>query len=243
MTTTSSVSTPHISAPASAFAESILLPGDPRRARYIAENFLDDAEQVTSVRNMLGFTGYYKGMRVSTMGTGMGIPSAAIYVTELIRFYGVRRLIRVGSCGGINPRVKMRDVILAIGAATDSATNRTRYNGWDYAPTANFELLRSAADAAENLGIKTHIGNIHSSDLFYNSYQNSLETWQRMGILAVEMETACLYTVAAEEGAQALSVVTVSDHLVTGEETSFQERERTFSDMMKIVLEALYTLG
>ncbi len=234
------MSTPHISAPEGAFAGSILLPGDPLRARYIAETFLDDAVVVTSVRNMLGFTGSYRGMPVSTMGTGMGVPSAAIYVTELIRFYGVRRLVRVGSCGGISPDVKMREAILAIGAATDSATNRTRYNGWDYAPTANFDLLRAAADAAAALGIKTHVGNLHTSDLFYNTYQNSLEIWQRMGILAVEMETAGLYAIAAEERAQALSIVTVSDHLVTGEVTSSDERERTFDGMVRIALDALH---
>ncbi len=234
------MSTPHISAPEGAFAGSILLPGDPLRARYIAETFLDDAVVVTSVRNMLGFTGSYRGMPVSTMGTGMGVPSAAIYVTELIRFYGVRRLVRVGSCGGISPDVKMREAILAIGAATDSATNRTRYNGWDYAPTANFDLLRAAADAAATLGIKTHVGNLHTSDLFYNTYQNSLEIWQRMGILAVEMETAGLYAIAAEERAQALSIVTVSDHLVTGEVTSSDERERTFDGMVRIALDALH---
>lgn len=234
------MSTPHISAPEGAFAGSILLPGDPLRARYIAETFLDDAVVVTSVRNMLGFTGSYRGTPVSTMGTGMGVPSAAIYVTELIRFYGVRRLVRVGSCGGISPDVKMREAILAIGAATDSATNRTRYNGWDYAPTANFDLLRAAADAAAAMGIKTHVGNLHTSDLFYNTYQNSLEIWQRMGILAVEMETAGLYAIAAEERAQALSIVTVSDHLVTGEVTSPDERERTFDEMVRIALEALH---
>ena len=234
------MSTPHISAPEGAFAGSILLPGDPLRARYIAETFLDDAVVVTSVRNMLGFTGSYRGMPVSTMGTGMGVPSAAIYVTELIRFYGVRRLVRVGSCGGISPDVKMREAILAIGAATDSATNRTRYNGWDYAPTANFDLLRAAADAAAALGIKTHVGNLHTSDLFYNTYQNSLEIWQRMGILAVEMETAGLYAIAAEERAQALSIVTVSDHLVTGEVTASDERERTFDGMVRIALDALH---
>ncbi len=234
------VPTPHISASEGAFAPSILLPGDPLRARYIAETFLDGAEEVTAVRNMLGFTGSYRGVPVSTMGTGMGMPSASIYLTELTRFYGVRRLVRVGSCGGISPDVKMREVILAIGAGTDSGTNRTRYNGWDYAPTANFDLLRAAVDSAVEMGVKTHIGNLHSSDLFYNQYQPSLEIWQRMGILAVEMETASLYAIAAEERAQALSIVTVSDHLVTGEECSSAERERTFDTMVRIALEALY---
>ena len=232
--------TPHISAPEGAFAPSILLPGDPLRARYIAETFLDDAVEVTSVRNMLGFTGSYRGTAVSTMGTGMGMPSASIYVTELTRFYGVRRLIRVGSCGGISTDVKMRQVILALGAATDSGTNRTRYNGWDYAPTANFDLLRAASDVAAAMGIETHVGNLHSADLFYNTYRDSLEIWQRMGILAVEMEAASLYAIAAEERAQALAIVTVSDHLVTGEQTSSDERERTFDDMVRIALETLH---
>ena len=234
--------TPHISAPDDAFAGSILLPGDPLRARYIAETFLEDVTEVTAVRNMLGFTGSYKGTPVSTMGTGMGMPSASIYVTELTRFYGVRRLIRVGSCGGISPDVKMRDVIMAIGAGTDSMINRTRYNGWDYAPTASFVLLRAAAEAAEALAIDTHVGNLHSADLFYNSYTNALEVWQRMGVLAVEMETAALYAIAAEEGAQALSIVTVSDHLVTEEQTSSAERERTFDQMVRIALEAIHSL-
>ena len=234
--------TPHISAPDDAFAGSILLPGDPLRARYIAETFLEDVTEVTAVRNMLGFTGSYRGTPVSTMGTGMGMPSASIYVTELTRFYGVRRLIRVGSCGGISPDVKMRDVIMAIGAGTDSMINRTRYNGWDYAPTASFVLLRAAAEAAESQGIDIHVGNLHSADLFYNSYTNALEVWQRMGVLAVEMETAALYAIAAEEGAQALSIVTVSDHLVTEEQTSSDERERTFDQMVRIALEAIHSL-
>ena len=234
--------TPHISAPDDAFAGSILLPGDPLRARYIAETFLENVTEVTAVRNMLGFTGSYKGTPVSTMGTGMGMPSASIYVTELTRFYGVRRLIRVGSCGGISPDVKMRDVIMAIGAGTDSMINRTRYNGWDYAPTASFVLLKAAAEAAEALAIDIHVGNLHSADLFYNSYTNALEVWQRMGVLAVEMETAALYAIAAEEGAQALSIVTVSDHLVTEEQTSSAERERTFDQMVRIALEAIHSL-
>ncbi len=236
------MATPHISAADGAFAPTILLPGDPLRARYIAETFLDDVTEVTAVRNMLGFTGTYKGTPVSTMGTGMGMPSASIYLTELTRFYGVRRLVRVGSCGGISTEVKMRDVILAIGAGTDSAINRTRYNGWDYAATASYPLLRAAADAAAGMGIDTHVGNLHSSDLFYNSYTNALEIWQRMGVLAVEMEAAALYAIAAEEGAQALAIVTVSDHLVTEEQTSSAERERTFDQMVRIALEAIHSL-
>jgi len=231
--------TPHISAPDDAFAEAILLPGDPLRARYIAENFLEGAELVTSVRNMLGFTGSHQGMRVSVMGTGMGVPSASIYITELIRFYGAKRLIRVGTCGGISTDVKLRQAVLAIGAGTDSATNRARYNGWDFAATADFGLLSSAVEAAAEMDIVAHVGNVHTSDLFYSPEANVLETLQRMGVLAVEMETAALYAIAAQERARALTVLTVSDHIVTGEETSSDEREGTFDDMVRLALSAL----
>lgn len=234
-----SVPTPHISAPEGAFAPSVLLPGDPLRARYIAENFLEDARQVTAVRNMLGFTGSYRGTPVSAMGTGMGVPSAGIYITELIRFYGCRRLIRVGSCGGIDPEIKMREAVIAIGACTDSATNRARYNDWDYAAVADYELLAGAVAAAARLGISAKVGNIHTSDLFYNPDPRALEVWRRMGIAAVEMETAGLYAIAAEERAQALTIATVSDHLATGEATTSEERERTFDDMVRVALETL----
>lgn len=231
--------TPHISAADGDIAEAILLPGDPLRARYIAETFLEDAREVTAVRNMLGFTGAYRGMPVSVMGTGMGIPSASIYITELIRFYGVRRLVRVGSCGGIDEGVAMRDVILAVGACTDSGVNRARYGGWDFAATADFGLLRAAADAADAAGMTTHAGNVHSSDSFYNPVASALETWQRLHVLAVEMEAAGLYGIAHEEGARALAVLTVSDHLITREETTSDERERSFDDMVVLALDAL----
>jgi purine-nucleoside phosphorylase len=231
--------TPHISAPEGAFAEAVLLPGDPLRARFVAESFFDDVEEVTSVRNMLGFTGRYEGMPVSVMGTGMGIPSASIYITELIRFYDVRRLVRVGSCGGIAHDVGVRDVILAIGACTDSGTNRSRYGGWDFAPTADFGLLSAAAAAVDGADNEVHVGIVHSSDTFYHPVSNAIEVYQRMGILAVEMEAAGLYAIAAEERARALAVLTVSDHVVTGETTSSDERERTFTDMVTIALDAL----
>ena len=233
--------TPHISAADDAFAEAILLPGDPLRARYIAETFLDDADMVTSVRNMLGFTGSYQGMPVSVMGTGMGMPSASIYITELIRFFSVRRLIRVGTCGGVSSDVGLRDTILAIGGCTDSGINRSRYGGWDYAPTADFHLLRAAADAADAADIAVRVGNVHSGDLFYSPVENRIEIFNRMGVLAVEMETAALYAIAAQERARAMSVLTVSDHIVSGEETSSDERERTFDDMVRLSLEALRT--
>lgn len=231
--------TPHISAADGDIAEAILLPGDPLRAKYVAETFLDDHRQVTGVRNMLGFTGTYRGMPVSVMGTGMGIPSASIYITELIRFYGVERLVRVGSCGGISESVHLRDVILAVGASTDSGVNRARYGGWDFAATADFDLLRAAADSAGDAGLTVHTGNVHSSDSFYNPVGTALETWQRMHVLAVEMEAAGLYGIAHEEGARALTVLTVSDHLVTSEETTSDERERSFGDMIVVALDAL----
>ncbi len=237
------MATPHINAEPGDFAEAILLPGDPLRAKHIAETFFDEARQVTDVRNMLGFTGSWQGMPVSVMGTGMGIPSAAIYVTELIRFYGVRRLVRVGSCGGISTDVGLRDVILAAGAGTDSGVNRARYSGWDFPATADFGLLRAAADAAAAAGISVHVGNVHSSDQFYNPNPNVAEIWDSMGILAVEMEAAGLYGVAAAERARALTVLTVSDHLKSREETTSGERERTFADMIQIALAALQADG
>jgi len=235
--------TPHISAAEGEIAEAILLPGDPLRARFIAETFLDDAREVTAVRGMLGFTGTYKGMAVSAMGTGMGIPSASIYVTELIRFYGVKRLVRVGSAGGLTMDVPLRGIILASGACTDSSVNRARYGGWDYAATADFGLLSATAGAAETAGLAFHVGNVHSSDSFYNPVSNALEIWQSMNVLAVEMEAAGLYAIAAAEGARALAVLTVSDHLVSAEETTSDERERTFGDMITLALDGLVADG
>ncbi len=231
--------TPHISAAASDIAEAVLLPGDPLRAKFIAETFFDDAREVTSVRNMLGYTGTYKGAPVTAMGTGMGIPSASIYITELIRFYGVKRLIRVGSCGALSTNVALRDVILAIGACTDSSVNRARYGGWDYAATADFGLLSTAAAVASAGDHKVHVGNVHSSDSFYNPVETALSTWQSMNVLAVEMEAAGLYAIAAGEGARALAILTVSDHIVTAEETTSDERERTFGDMVTLALDTL----
>jgi purine-nucleoside phosphorylase len=233
------VPTPHISAADGDFAEAVLLPGDPLRAKYIADNFFEDAVQVNAVRNMLGFTGTYQGMRVSVMGSGMGVPSISIYVTELMRFYGVKRLVRVGSAGGIADHVKMRDVVLASGGCTDSSVNRARYGGWDFAAVADFGLLRSAYDAAVAAGKNVHVGNVHTSDSFYNPVDTALATWDKMGVLAVEMETAALYAIAAEEGCRAMSVLTVSDHLKTHEATSSEERQSTFSDMVLIALDGL----
>ena len=231
--------TPHISAQPGDFAEAILLPGDPLRAQHIAESHLEDAREVTSVRNMLGFTGSYKGLPVSVMGTGMGIPSASIYAHELVTAYGVKRLIRVGSCGGIADGLKLRDVVLAVGACTDSNVNRRRYGGNDFAAVADFGLLRSAATAAEAKGIATRAGLVHTADLFYAPESKPFELMQSMGVLAIEMEAAGLYGMAAEQGARALAIMTVSDHVITQEATSAEERQTTFDTMVSLALEAL----
>ncbi|MEX1125270.1 MAG: purine-nucleoside phosphorylase [Acidimicrobiia bacterium] len=231
--------TPHISAEKGAFAPSILLPGDPLRAKHIADTYFDQAREVNAVRNMLGYTGTFQGMPISVMGTGMGIPSASIYATELISEYGVERLVRVGSCGGILPSVKIRDVILAIGACTDSGVNRVRYGGLDFAATADFGLLRAAADAAAARGVAVKVGNVHSVDLFYNPDPAAFDRMEAMGVLAVEMEAAGLYGVAAEKGARALTIATVSDHVRTGESTTSEERQQTFDEMVGIALDAI----
>lgn len=237
------IPTPHISAASGDFAEAILLPGDPLRAKYIADEFLTQAKEVTAVRNMLGFTGTYKDMPVSVMGTGMGIPSASIYAHELVTEYGVKRLVRVGSCGGISLEAKMRDVVLAVGACTDSPVNRRRYDGFDFAAVADFGLLRSAARAGEAAGISLNPGLVHTADLFYSPEPDGFEKMKRMGVLAVEMETAGLYGLAAEHGVRALSIVTVSDHIVTGEATSSDERQSTFDEMVRLALDALVLDG
>lgn len=231
--------TPHLSAAPGDFAPSILLPGDPLRAKHIADKFLDDVKQVNEVRNMLGYTGSYQDVPISVMGTGMGIPSASIYATELVDEYGVERLIRVGSCGAVTEKVGIRDIILAIGACTDSLVNRTRYGGLDFAATADFWLLKAATDAAAAQGIEVKVGNVHSTDLFYTPDSEAFNRMEAMGVLAVEMEAAGLYGVAAERGARALTICTVSDHIRTGEATSSDEREQTFNEMVEIALEAV----
>lgn len=233
------MATPHIAAEQGDFAPSILLPGDPLRAKHIADTFLDDVREVNAVRNMLGYTGTYQGVPVSAMGTGMGIPSASIYATELVTQFGVERLIRVGSCGALQPDLALRDVILAIGACTDSGVNRVRYGGDDFAATADFDLLRAAATAADNSGIEVRVGNVHSADLFYNPDSDAFKRMQAMGVLAVEMEAAGLYGVAAEKGARALTILTVSDHILKGTETSSDERQTTFDDMVRVALDAV----
>lgn len=228
----------HIGAKENEIAETILLPGDPLRAKYIAENFLENPVCYNEVRNMLGFTGTYKGKRVSVQGTGMGIPSISIYITELMQSYNVQNLIRVGTCGAIQKDVKVRDVILAMSASTDSQINRKIFGGAvDYAPTANFELLKNAYDAGIQKGLHLKVGNVFSADLFYDDYAEH-EKWANYGILAVEMEAAALYTLAAKFGRKALAILTVSDHILTGEATSAEERQLTFNDMIEVALES-----
>lgn len=232
------MATPHINAEAGDFAETILLPGDPLRAKYIAETFLTDPVQVTDVRNMLGFTGTHDGNRISVMGTGMGIPSASIYAKELITEYGVKNLVRVGSCGAISADVAVRDVIVASGACTDSGVNRSRFAGLDFAAIANYRLLRASVDAAEAADKSVRVGNVFSADLFYHPDFSLFDTMEKMGVLAVEMEAAGLYGVAAEYGAAAVAICTVSDHIRTGEATTSDERQSTFNDMIEIALAA-----
>lgn len=233
----SNVPTPHIEAKVGDIAETILLPGDPLRAKYIADNFLTDVTQFNSTRNMLGFTGFYEGKRVSVMGTGMGCASIGIYSYELIKFYGCKNLIRIGTAGALNPDVKIRDVVLAQGACTNSNYVRNFGIPGDFAPICSFSLLRKAVDKAEEMGVDYHVGNVLSSDNFYVQQTTTLgKSFPEMGVLAVEMEAAALYTNAAALGANALAVLTISDSAVTGEETTAKERETTFTNMMKIAL-------
>ncbi|NNC22157.1 purine-nucleoside phosphorylase [Corallococcus exiguus] len=231
------MATPHISASPGDFAEVILMPGDPLRARYISERFLENARSVTSVRNMLGFTGSFRGKRLSVMGHGMGVPSISIYATELVKNYGAKVLIRVGSCGALRTDVMLRDVIVAMGAGTDSNVNRMRVMGHDFPAVADFTLARRAVEAAEKRNKPVRVGNVFTSDLFYHPQEALNATLEKMGILAVEMEIAGLYGVAAEFGARALSLLTVSDHIRTGEHLSPEDRQTTFDEMIELALD------
>jgi purine-nucleoside phosphorylase len=233
------MATPHINAELGDFAETVLMPGDPLRAKHIADNFLDDARQVTAVRNMYGYTGTYKGKPVSIMGSGMGVASISIYATELVRFLGVKNIIRIGSCGGIKTDVKLRDVVIGMGATTDSPVNNNRLNGLNFAAIADYDLLEKAVHSARNQGIEARVGNIFTTDIFYQWDDAIYANLDKHGILAVEMEAAGLYGVAAEFGANALAICTVSDHVITGEALPAEERQTSFDDMVKIALEML----
>ncbi|GMU08472.1 purine-nucleoside phosphorylase [Corallococcus caeni] len=231
------MATPHISASPGDFAEVVLMPGDPLRARYISERFLENARPVTAVRNMLGFTGTFRGKRLSVMGHGMGVPSISIYATELVKTYGAKVLIRVGSCGALRTDVKLRDVIVAMGAGTDSNVNRMRVMGYDFPAVADFTLARRAVEAAEKRNKPVRVGNVFTSDLFYHPQEALNATLAKMGILAVEMEIAGLYGVAAEFGARALALLTVSDHILTGEHLSPEDRQTTFDEMIELAFD------
>ncbi|MCM3611015.1 purine-nucleoside phosphorylase [Planococcus sp. MERTA32b] len=227
----------HINAKKGDIADTILLPGDPLRAKYIAETFLEDVTLYNEVRNMFGYTGTYKGKRISVQGTGMGVPSISIYTTELMNEYDVKKLIRVGTCGSIHKDVKVRDVILAQSASTDSNMNSIIFGNVSYAPTADFGLLLNAYNAGVEKGLNLRVGNVFTEDVFYNDHAEH-EKWAQYGVLALEMESSALYTLAAKFGAQALSILTVSDHLLTGEVTTAEERQTTFNDMIVVALEA-----
>ncbi|MEM7471819.1 MAG: purine-nucleoside phosphorylase [Pseudomonadota bacterium] len=230
----------HIGAKPGEIAETVLMPGDPYRAKWAAETFLDDAALVNEVRGMLGFTGTWKGNRVTIHGSGMGMPSLSIYANELIKDYGVQTLIRIGSCGGMQDKVGIRDVILAMTSTTLNTPSSGIFKELNYAPCADWDLLHAAYKAAQAKGTKTHVGGIYSSDVFYDERPDLNEQMIRHGILGVEMEAAELYTLAARHGRRALAVLTVSDHLITGEALPAEDREKSFGDMVEIALEAAF---
>ncbi len=240
--------TPHINAKPEDFAKTVLMPGDPLRSKFIAENFLDNPKLVNNVRGIHGYTGTYKGVPVSVMASGMGMPSIGIYSYELFNFFGVENIIRVGSAGGMSESVKVRDIILAQGACTNSNFAHNYNLPGAFAPIADFNLLRKTVEAAENLGISYKVGNILSSDTFYNDdlglapEMTSTALWNKMGVLGVEMEAAALYMNAARSGKHALAILTVSDHLLTGESLSSDDRQNSFTDMMKLSLETAVNL-
>jgi len=229
----------HMNAALGDFADTVLMPGDPLRAQYIADTYLEDAKRVTDVRNMWGFTGAYKGQAVSVMAHGMGIPSASIYCTELIRDYGVKRIIRVGSCGTSHPDVKLRDIVIGMGASTDSSVNRMRFGGYDFAALASFDLVKKAVAAAEQRKVRYHVGNIFSADLFYTPDPDMFATMATYNIYGIEMEAAGIYPIAAEFGVEALAICTVSDDIPSGKALKIEERQTTFDEMILVALETV----
>lgn len=229
--------TPHIKPNGVEIAETILLPGDPLRAKFIADTYLEDVVQFNSVRNMLGFTGTINGKKISVMGTGMGMPSMSLYSWELIHVFGVKNLIRIGTCGAIQDHMNLYDIVFAMGASTDSRYVHQYNLPGDYSNIASFALLEKAKKSADQKGFPVHVGNVLSSDIFYNADETALEKWQKMGILCVEMETAGLYMNAAYAGVNALTILTVSDHIIRHEQTTSEERQVAFTNMMEIALE------
>ncbi len=237
------MATKHMNAAPGDFAETVLMPGDPLRAQYIADTYLDGVRRVNDVRNMWGFTGTYKGTAVSIMAHGMGIPSASIYCTELITEYDVKRVIRIGSCGTSHPDVQLRDIIIAMGASTDSNCNRMRFGGYDYAALASFDLVRKAVDAAEKNKVRYHVGNIFSADLFYTPDPDMFDTLAKYNVYGVEMEAAGIYPIAAENNVEALAICTVSDDIVSGDALSVEDRQTTFDEMIVVALETVIATG
>ncbi|MDO5519198.1 MAG: purine-nucleoside phosphorylase [bacterium] len=231
------MSTPHNAAVEGQIAKTVLMPGDPLRAKYIAETYLENVECFNTVRNMFGYTGTYKGKQISVMGGGMGIPSIGIYSYELYSFYGVENIIRIGSAGGIQDDVKVRDIVIGMGACTDSNFASQYGLPGTFAPTASYELLEKATTIAKEKNYKTVVGNVLSSDVFYNANKSANDQWKEMGVLCVEMEAAGLYMNAAKLGKKALAILTISDHLYTGESLSAEDRQNTFNEMMEIALE------
>lgn len=240
--------TPHINASPDDFAKTVLMPGDPLRSKFIAENFLDNAALINNVRGIHGYTGTYKGERVSVMASGMGMPSIGIYSYELFNFFGVDNIMRIGSAGAMNENVKVRDIILGMGSCTDSNYAHQYHLPGTFAPVASYKMLKTCADIADEMKLSYHVGNLLSSDVFYNDEENlqenfkSLNSWNKMGVLAVEMESAALYMNAARSGKNALAVCTVSDHLITGESLSAELRQNSFTDMMTLALETAIKL-
>lgn len=235
--------TKHMNAGKGDFAKTVLMPGDPLRAQYIAENWLEDVRRVTDVRNMWGFTGTREGMRVSVMAHGMGIPSASIYCTELVTEYDVKRLVRVGSCGTTHPDVRLRDIVIGQGASTDSGVNRMRFGGFDLAALATFKLVRNAVDAAEARKVRYHVGNLFSADLFYTPQPEMFQIMAKYGVFGVEMEAAGIYPIAAEHGVEALAICTVSDDIESGEALSAEERQNTFDEMIDVAFDTVLASG
>ena len=227
----------HIGAKKGEIAETVLLPGDPLRAKWIAETYLENITCYNEVRNMFGFTGTYNGRRISVQGSGMGVPSISIYAHELINEYDVKNLIRVGSAGSYQKSIKLRDIVVAMAASSTSGINQARFEGADFAPTASFELFQQAIEIAKRKKIQVKAGNVLTSDEFYADEFESYQKWSKFGVLCVEMETSGLYTMAAKHGVQALSLLTISDSLVTKEKTTSEERETTFREMVEIALE------
>lgn len=234
--------TPHINATPLDIAETVLMPGDPLRARHIAEHFLDNAKLFNNVRGVQGYTGFYKGKQVSVMASGMGIPSITIYAEELYRVFGVKNIMRVGSAGAMSEHLKLRDIVIAVGACTDSCFAKQYRIEGSFAPIASYSLLKAVDNTALRLGIAPHFGNVFSSDIFYHDDEDVIQKRRLMGILAVEMECAGLYTVAARQGKNALGILTISDHLLTGENTTAEERQTSFTDMITLALETAITL-